>query len=65
MSRRQEGKTLYWTLYGVSVAFAVQVIYDRLGILFGNDVKTVVGSLLAVVFLIAVLLWKRKLERIQ
>jgi len=48
MGKESDEETgLWWVIWGIGIAFAIQVTYDGLGELFGSRLKIVFGCAIA------------------
>jgi hypothetical protein len=65
MEKEKKKREVWWLLWGIFTAFAIQVIYDGFGLYFGSYIQYLVGliisfSVLAVLAGYAVLITHKK-----
>lgn len=63
MSEKKENEQLYWILYGVLIAFGVQIVYDYIGLFTNQSLKVVIGGFVMIALLLILLFAGRKIGK--
>jgi len=59
----KENEQVYWILYGVLLAFGVQIVYDFIGLFTEQSLKVVIGGFVCVALLLALLFGGRRMGK--
>jgi hypothetical protein len=62
MQEQEKRATNLWlTIWGIGVAFLIQVLYDGFGLWLGKSLQFVAGCVIAVIFLASLVVWANRL----
>jgi hypothetical protein len=62
-TNKKEARELYWILYGIAVAFGLQVAYDGLALLFGETLRFELGAIAFFVFVLGLAIYERRIRK--
>ena len=60
---RKMDKELFWILYGVVLAFGIQVVYDAIGLFTNPTWKAGIGIIIYIISAVALVLFGRKTKK--